>query len=398
MSNSSPRASRVAGLDAARGFAMVLVFASHFADAYLGPAGAHRAHEVVARGTFPASPMFMLVSGLLLGFLFAGHRDGFDRLRRKLVDRALFLLTVAHLVIVAAHAPAFGLASAGDFVYITDVVGLSVIVGSLAVSAGRPGLRLSFAAMLYAASTLLVFAWNAAPGSPAQLVKHLLVGHRPDLEESAFIYNFPVLPWMALYLAATVLGEGLARLRGAARGMPVATLAGLGALLAGAGTLMRGLRPLLALLVPGGTAENSPVRWLTGTGHKLPPGPAYLSFYAGIALLLLAGCLWFSEVRPGAAVLEALQALGRNSLFVFVLQYVVYYGVISALHLPWSPLWPLLLLGTALLHVAAARAWERAGGNRLLTVGYPSLLRAAERLTASASESSPVPDGGSARS
>jgi hypothetical protein len=223
----------VAGLDAARGFAMVLVFASHFADAYLGSAGAHRTHEAVVRASFAASPMFMLVSGLLLGFLFASHRDGFDRLRKKLVDRALFLLTAAHFAIVAAHA---------------------------------------------------------------------------------------VLPWMALYLAATVLGERLARLQIVARGLHVATLAGLGALLASVGTFLRGLRPLLALVVPGGTGESSPVRVLTGTGRKLPLGPAYLFFYAGIALLLLAGCLWLSEVRPAAAVLEALQALGRNSFFVFVLQ------------------------------------------------------------------------------
>lgn len=71
--------------------------------------------------------------------------------------------------------------------------------------------------------------------------------------------------------------------------------------------------------------------------------------------------------------------------------------MISALRLPWSPFWPLLLLATALLHVAAARRWERAGGNRLLTVGYPGLVRALERRAPSPSGSPRVPDGGIAR-
>jgi hypothetical protein len=31
-----------------------------------------------------------------------------------------------------------------------------------------------------------------SPGSAPELVKHLLVGHRPDLETSAFVHNFPV--------------------------------------------------------------------------------------------------------------------------------------------------------------------------------------------------------------
>lgn len=375
------RASRVAGLDAARGLAMVLVFASHFADAYLGPAGAHTAHWAVARATFPATPTFIVVSGLLLGYLYATHREDFDRLRHKLVDRAVFLLTVAHVVIVAAHVPAFGLAGAADLVFVTDVVGVSVIVGTLAVPAVRPRLRLALGGGLYVASTLLVFSWMPEPGSRLQLVKHLFVGHRPGLEESAFVHNFPVVPWLALYLAATALGERLARRRAGARGSAAPALAGLGVLLVAAATLLRGLRPVLARVVAGTADGDGTARFLTASIQKLPPGPAYVSFYAGIALLLLAGCLWLSEVGRGAAVLGALQTLGRNSLFVFVLQYLVYYGAMSVVHLPWSPFWPVLLIATALVHVAAASAWERAGGNRYLTVGYPSLVQAAERGT-----------------
>ena len=379
---------------------MLLVFASHFGDSYLGPAGAHEAHRAVARATYAATPAFVLISGLLLGFLFATHREGFDRLRHKLVDRAVFLLTVAHLVIVAAHVPAFGLASAFDFVFITDVLGVCVIVGTVAVPLIGPPLRGALAAFLYAASTLLVFAWMPAPGSSLQAVKHLLVGHRPDFEEPAFVHNFAVVPWLALYLAATVLGERLARQRAAGKG--VGALVGLGVLLVAAGTLLRGLRPVLAHVLAADAGGNGPVQFLTATAQKLPPGPAYVSFYAGIALMLLAGCLRLSESGRGQAVLAALQVLGRNSLFVFVLQYLVYYGAISALHLPWSPLWPVLLIATAFAHVAAASAWERAGGGRFLTVGYPSLVDAAERLGSSPGDGRspsrvPVLRGGVAR-
>lgn len=366
---------RLTGLDAARGLAMLLVCLSHFGDVYLRPAGLWAANRAFTRVTLVASPAFMLVSGLVLGFLIATHREGFDALRRKLVDRALFLLTVAHVVIALAQVPRFGLGSSFDFVFITDVIGVCVITGTLAVPALRPRVRATIAAALYAVAASLVFLWMPAPGSSLQLVKHLLVGHHPGLEESAFVYNFPVVPWLAFYLAATALGERLARVRAGTRGPGIAGLFGLGAVTLGAGTLLRLVRPVLARLSPpGATGEGGVVQFLTSPWQKLPPGPAYLLCYAGLALALLAGCLWLCQARPDAAAARALRLLGRHSLFVFILQYVVYYGVIFALHLPYTSLWPALFVAVSLLHVLAAHAWQRAGGVRLLTVGYPALV------------------------
>jgi predicted acyltransferase len=378
--NPTDTRARLTGLDAARGLAMLLVCLSHFGDVYLYPVGLWAANRAFTRVTLAASPAFMLVSGLILGFLFSTHREGFDDLRRKLVDRALFLLTVAHLVIALAHVPRFGLGSSFDFVFITDVVGLCVITGTMVVPVVRPRLRATLAAALYAAAVHLVFLWMPAPGSPLQLVKHLLVGHQPDLEESAFVYNFPIVPWLAFYLAATALGEGLARVRAGSRGPGIAAVASLGSLLMVAGTLLRVLRPVLAHLSrPGASAEGGAIQFLTSPWQKLPPGPAYLLCYAGLALALLAGCLWLCQARPDAAVARALQLLGRHSLFVFILQYVVYYCVIFALHLPYTRLWPVLFVAASLLHVLAAHAWQLAGGTRLLTVGYPALVAWAER-------------------
>jgi len=379
--NPTDTRARLTGLDAARGLAMLLVCLSHFGDVYLHPVGLLAANRAFTRVTLAASPAFMLVSGLILGFLFSTHREGFDGLRRKLVDRALFLLTVAHLVIALAHVPRFGLAGAFDFVFITDVVGVCVITGTLVVPVVRPRVRAVLAAALYAAAAHLVFLWMPAPGSVLQLVKHLLVGHQPDLEESAFVYNFPIVPWLAFYLAATALGEGLARVRAGSRGPGIAALVSLGSVLMVAGTLLRVLRPVLVHLSrPGVIGEGGAIQFLTSPWQKLPPGPAYLLCYAGLALVLLAGCLWLCQSRPDAAVARALQLLGRHSLFVFILQYVVYYCVIYALHVPYTRLWPALFVAASLLHLLAAYAWQRAGGARLLTVGYPPLIAWAERV------------------
>jgi predicted acyltransferase len=358
---------------------MLLVCHSHFGDTYLNPLGLDQVDDLLSGLTLMATPAFILVSGLVLGFLYYSRGEGvtFDRMRRKLLDRALFLLTVAHVAIVAAHVPMFGWKRALDIVFITDVVAICVITGTLLVpmlgARGRAALGVS----LYGGATLIVLLWMPAQVVPGQLIKHVLVGHKPALEESTFVYNFPVLQWLGLYLLATVLGQGLARAQSARA--QIAMLAGLGVALAGSAVLLRAVRPglghLLELLTP---SRRDTLEFLTARWQKLPPGPVYLLFYSGLALCLVAGCLWLCRVSPSGAVTMTLELVGRNSLITFVLQYLVYYCLIFSLHLPYTRLWPLLFAATYLLLVMAAWVWQRTEAGRFLTVGYPGFVAWAE--------------------
>src|SRR5262245_61670808 len=67
---------RLDAVDAARGTVMLLVFLSHFADAYLYPLGGQAAHlrERLNLLTMMASPGFMIISGVMLGMLHARRR------------------------------------------------------------------------------------------------------------------------------------------------------------------------------------------------------------------------------------------------------------------------------------------------------------------------------------
>jgi hypothetical protein len=57
--------------------------------------------------------------------------------------------------------------------------------------------------------------------------------------------------------------------------------------------------------------------------------------------------------------------IGRNSLFVFILQQFLYDDLLIPLRLPYTPLWLLLVL--SLFPIAlAARAWDARGLNRHL--------------------------------
>ncbi len=356
---------------------MLLVCLSHFGEVYLDPLGLDGVGRALKLATRAATPAFIVVSGFVLGYLQSSHTD-FERLRLKLLDRALYLLTAAHLAIAVAHLPGFG-GGAFDIIFMSDVVAISVITGTLVVPVVGGRGRAALGVGLYVGATLLVFGVTPRPGSASQIVKHFLVGHQPELEESAFAYNFPVLQWLGLYLLSTTLGQRLARSR--EQGEGTTALVRLGLVLTAAGGGLRLLRPVLERLSAAAPrVSRDDLVFLTSPWQKLPPGPAFMLFYGGVAICFVAGCLWLHHLAPDSVALKALGVVGRNSLFVFVLQYYVYYCLVFALHLPYSAHWPLLFAATFLFLVLAAWAWQRIGGARFLTVGYPGLIGWADGL------------------
>ena len=86
---------RIVAIDASRGAAMLFVFLAHFSFVYLmGPAPGQM--ELVAKASLIACPMFMIISGVTLGYLYRANANQFQRIQTKLIDRGLFLLTIGH--------------------------------------------------------------------------------------------------------------------------------------------------------------------------------------------------------------------------------------------------------------------------------------------------------------
>jgi fucose 4-O-acetylase-like acetyltransferase len=105
-------------------------------------------------------------------------------------------------------------------------------------------------------------------------------------------------------------------------------------------------------------------------GGKLPPAPAYVLFYCGAGLAISAVLFAIASSRSGMVVAAPAAVLGRASLFVFIFQYFIFWTLPDLLGI--SPdsanLVAVFVLGVVVNWVAAW-CWDRAGGNRLLTLG-----------------------------
>src|SRR4051812_11183098 len=116
-------------IDVARGFAMLFVCLSHFATVYLNRNNAAFAANVLSAVGMLASPAFVCLSGTLLGFAFARRRHDFSRFHLKLADRALFLLSVGHVLMLLSVLPAYLDAHQSlGWVFVTDAIAFSLLV------------------------------------------------------------------------------------------------------------------------------------------------------------------------------------------------------------------------------------------------------------------------------
>lgn len=228
-----------------------------------------------------------------------------------------------------------------------------------------PAVRAGLALGLYAVSWWAAAAWwpdNGALG----FLREGLFGSLGKSEH--FFYNFPIVPWFCLYLFSSLLGERLA------------VHYGQGDRRAMARTVFKTAAAcafLAALLVAyrvgadrGWLPADDLIKALTGPRQKLPPSPTYFLGYASVGL----GMMWalLEAERRGwlRRTLGILASLGQSSLFVFVLQYYVYFTVVHLLPLPYTPFWPAILAVSALIIILLARLWLRRGYNRFITVGY----------------------------
>jgi uncharacterized membrane protein len=360
---------RLDAIDASRGAAMFFVFLAHFVLHYFGPGSQEIVSVRLLTGI--ASPTFMLISGMVAGYYFALKPDGFDGFAGKLLDRGLFLLIPAHLLIAVSHlyvTRPYGAVSALSSVFITDAIGFAIIAGPLAVSRVRVGLRVLLGVGILAVSWTLTV--GVSPdGFGTRLMAEALWGST-DLQ--IFWNSFPFLPWLAVYLLGTCAGERLGRLireGGKASAIRFLFRLGIAAVVLAVVTKVgywwlvnRGSLP------SGGLAYQ-----LTTPLQKYPPGPTYVLFYGGAGILMAGVLLWLEQGGWARWIRQELAVLGRASLFLFVLQFFVYYTGFAFLSLPYAPWWPVYFALSVVFLWWSARVWLSLGYNRFITVGVPRL-------------------------
>jgi uncharacterized membrane protein len=365
----SQRPGRIDVIDVARGAAMLLVFFSHFLEAYFQSFRQIHPHPLQL-ATRIATPAFVLISGVTLAVLFARGRDRFEATRDRLLDRGLFLVLVGHPLFAIAHRfIESSWADAFRVVFITDTIGLAVIVGALLITRVGARARLLLGAALLLTGWTLPLTWEPPIPGVMWAVKDFLVG---DVRDQWLTYNFPPVPWLGLYLVASAAGVPFARAfaRGTERALPLrlTLLGGASAALALALHFVTG-----ALAAPGARAGHVGALTRLGTlTQKLPPSPAYMLFYGGLALVVFAALLLVHRTRPGRAFAAWVSLFGKSSLAAFLFQFYVYYIAVSLLPRPPEPLMPVYFVATVFLLRALVKAWEAGKWNRLITVGYPA--------------------------
>lgn len=352
---------------------MVFVWLSHFCGAYLYPNGRTPEADLLVGMSMIASPSFVLISGIVCGFLATMHPANFPRLKRHLLDRGAFLLIVGHLVLAVSVLPRnhdLGVAYANGFV--TDAIAVAIMFGPQLVDTMTGRWRLLLAVTLFSMNWLLVANWQPF-GIGGQFVKRYIIGDLAAGTHPAAIGVFPILPWFAVYLAGTVIGEhlgrhyrngALERARALLRRVAVASvLAGLAAYI---GDRELGIHGLAWMRDPAVAEFATPTQ-------KFPPGCAYVLFFGG-AGLLVAWMMLEIEARQWLPWLtEFLRNLGHASLLVYLVQAYLS-TMLRQLGLPYSAAWPLLYLSTLSVLGLTAAAWCRIDGNRFFTVGLRLLL------------------------
>ena len=359
---------RVRFLDAARGSAMLFVLLSHFGFTFFANQNAAAPRSMRLIGMV-ASPTFVLVNGILLGFLHRMHRHDFRRIRAKFVDRGIFLVTIGHLLILGSHAPAY----TRSFWCLSDTIGVCMIVQPWLLERLRPAQRLRVGLAIYAVSWISVLLWSPQ-GQGLNLIKETLVG---SLDPVVYRYEFPVLPWFGLALGATTLGDRIAHFHLAGNPAGMRRSIGWTSVIALAAAIMfRGSFALAHREFPQAMVFRRFLP-LFNPFEKQPPSPEYLFAYGAVGLALLYTWLVVEQRSRAKTVTTMMASLGQVSLFVFLLQWYVYFLGFYPVRgrLPFAGAWPIYLLGSIGLIVVSANWWQRHNGNRLLTVGLPQPSR-----------------------
>jgi uncharacterized membrane protein len=186
---------------------MVFVCLAHFANYYHFKAGATELGAWLVAIGMVASPTFVTVSGIVAGFIATARRRAFPPFRRKLVDRGVFLLLVGHPVLAV-----IGALSGASFAYtysigyITDAIAVAIIVSPRSEGHAPPRGDFCLRRRISEWIGLRDLLWQPSCSAFGSR-KHYLVGLLNPADAGVTFPAFPVIPWFAVYLAGTVIGE-----------------------------------------------------------------------------------------------------------------------------------------------------------------------------------------------
>jgi hypothetical protein len=317
-----------------------------------------------------ATPAFLLLSGVVIGYLGILRREPELEYRMRLFDRGIFLLIVAHFAIGLSQV---GWHSSLYSVFLTDAIGVSLcVVGCIRRDLSARTLAVA-GGCLYLLSWCIGTLWT--PGTGLTRLFGLIVfgvhEHGAFDEQGVFSdrYVVPVLPYLGLFLMGVALGKSIAPMlanEGASRRLAkYCLLIGISAV--ACATVIRLSWPYLEANVSGQLAHA--LRLTVAPEQKLPPSPTYLLFFGGAALIVSGFAFFAVSVPSLKRWLEIPAVVGRASLFVFVLQYWCYYAVPRWVNVEAGYVWLWWLPVSLVLLWLAAWAWDRGQGNRWLTVG-----------------------------
>ena len=346
--------SRLPSLDVTRGVAMIFVCLSHFCLAAVASLGATRTFSALITISMLASPTFMLVSGLTLGYAYSARRDAFRAFSHKLLARGAYLVTGVHLLMIP---PQYYLSARGHpmrSLFITDAIGLNFLIAPWLMTHVRWRARIVAAIGLLVLGAVMVGFIPLRVSLPVQVLRDTLSG---TLGQSLWFSSFPLIPWLVPYLVGSAIGESLsAHTAGAERANALVLLRWSAISL---GTAVS-LEALARVIVQTASGERTLMfaSWLGDPWTKQPPSPTYLAFFLGVGLLITAVLtLVLGSDRP-AWFIRRLANAGRASLFLFVLQAYVYFVIYTQWIHPGA-YWVVNFLVSLVVLAVLAHAWLR---------------------------------------
>lgn len=346
---------RLHELDAARGAAMLLVCMSHFLAIYTYASLTPPHHMWLLEGLIMlarcASPTFLFVSGMMLGFQADVRGSQFTVFRLRLLDRALFLVSIGHMLVWLSFVTRFGPGGALTQGYITDTVAFCVMAGVFVIPQARPRNRIIAGLLLYTGSWFVWEAWN--PDDPVlQTVESVMFGGSPFGIEKDF--SFPLLPWFGVFLAGSGVGGWLQRVGPDGIGRVGRRL-----------LLIAGTMLLTAIVIKAGFmwrtylgGEALDLAWYrpVNPSQKHPPGPLYLLVYLAAGFLLLSVILCQARQSWMKSCRRFLEPIGKHTLPVFIFQFFLYWTLfyLLVINVPTLPLW----VAFGLLLLSLLGVWE----------------------------------------
>ncbi len=319
---------RIRAIDPLRGFAMLLAITQHAYHLIDPERVSELSNLLVYTATRMASVAFMTVSGMMIGYFLYSGRPA-DEVVRRFRRRALFLLVFAHPAIHLAcylgpQEDRWGVFWHRIFFEgtITDTIALSLLLSPLLLVRLPPRAIAGVAIALLVSTPVVVFFWPATEGV-AQAIKIFFFG-RMDDEPGPISMDWPLLPWIAIFLCGSLAGRMLADARTGRIGIEalVRRLLRTGAWLAVPGIVyLAGYKALRFAFTDVWPERVFQILWPARTTGLLP---LYLAVLCGVLALLLWRLDGLGRIDRAS---WALSVFGRTSLFTYVTQFVFVFSV-----------------------------------------------------------------------